>query len=174
MTVLRVLLTFAVDRDYRRDNPAKQTKKLKMGRGHATWPDEAVERFLASARPMMALALKLALYTGQRQGDVLRMSWSDYDGEQIHVVQSKTGARLRIPVLPALKEALDGQKPMSPIILTTSTGKPLRQATITSRRAFESEKFSTPWTGNPPVSMAPRPSGPSGVFCGVPFIGVAR
>ena len=124
VSVLRILLTFAVNRDYRRDNPAKEIEKLKMGPGHSPWPDEAIERFLETAPPMMALALKLGLYTGQRQGDVLAMSWHDYDSEWIQVVQSKTGTKLSIPVHSALREALDGQERVSPIILTTETGRP--------------------------------------------------
>ena len=126
--VLRILLSFAVERDYLAQNPAKDIKKLKMGEGHATWPDASVDRFLVSAAPTMVLALKLALYTGQRQGDVLRMCWSDYDGERIHVVQSKTGARLWIPIHDTLREALEAEKRVSPIILTTTTGKPFVSA----------------------------------------------
>ncbi|MCH7775751.1 MAG: tyrosine-type recombinase/integrase [Gemmatimonadetes bacterium] len=122
--VLRIVLTFAMDRDYRRDNPAMGIKKLKTGPGHSPWPDEAIEAFLAAASPMMALALKLGLYTGQREGDVVAMTWHDYDGERIHVVQGKTGTKLSIPVHSALKEALDAQERVSPIILTTETGRP--------------------------------------------------
>ena len=95
-----------------------------MGAGHVSWPDEAIERFLETAPPMMALALKLGLYTGQREGDVLAMSWHDYDGERIQVVQSKTGTKLSLPVHGALRAALDGQDRVSPIILTTETGRP--------------------------------------------------
>ena len=124
ITVLRIVLAFAMDRDYRRDNPARDIKKLKMGTGHASWPDEAIERFLETAPPIMALALKLGLYTGQREGDVLAMSWHDYDGDRIKVVQSKTGTKLSIPVHDALREALDGQDRVSPVILTTETGRP--------------------------------------------------
>ena len=124
VTVLRIVLTFAIERDYRRDNPAKEIKKIAMGAGHASWPDEAITRFLETAPPMMVLALKLGFYTGQREGDVLAMSWHDCDGEYIKVIQSKTGTKLSIPVHAALREALDGQDRISPIILTTSTGRP--------------------------------------------------
>ncbi len=124
ITVLRILLTFAVDREYRTDNPARDVKGLPKGDGHATWPDWAINRFLETAPPMMELALKLGLYTGQREGDCLAMSWHDYDGEQIQVVQSKTGAKLRIPVHRVLKKMLDAQPRVSPIILTTGSGKP--------------------------------------------------
>ena len=124
VTVLRIVLTFAVERDYRPDNPARHIKKLAMGAGHAAWPDEAIDRFISTAPTMMALALKLGLYTGQREGDVLAMSWHCYDGERIQVVQSKTGTKLKIPVHFALREALDAQERVSPIILTTKTGRP--------------------------------------------------
>ena len=124
VSVLRILLTFAIEGNYRSDNPARDIKKLKMGAGHASWPDEAIERFLEIAPPMMALALKLGLYTGQREGDVLAMSWHDFDGDRIKVVQSKTGTKLSLPVHSALREALDSQERVSPIILTTETGRP--------------------------------------------------
>ncbi len=128
ITVLRIVLTFAMDRDYRRDNPAVGIKKLKMGPGHSPWPDEAIDAFLSTAPPMMVLAFKLALYTGQRQGDVIAMTWHDYDGERIQVVQGKTGTKLSIPVHSTLKEALDAQERVSPIILTTETGRPFTSA----------------------------------------------
>jgi integrase len=125
VSVLRVVLSFAMDRDDELGrNAAQGVKKLPLGPGHATWPHSAIDHFLATAPPMMALALKLGLYTGQRRGDVLRMSWNHYDGETIQVVQSKTGTKLRIPVHSALREALDGQERVSPTILTGQQGRP--------------------------------------------------
>ncbi len=133
VTILRVVLAFALDRDYRSDNPAKDIKKLHMGAGHASWPDEAIERFLETAPPMMVLALKMGLYTGQRVGDVLTMCWHDYDGEYIKVVQSKTGTKLSIPVHSDLREALDAQERVSPIILTSHTGRPFKDSNFRQR-----------------------------------------
>ena len=98
VAVLRIVLAYAIERDFRGDNPAVGIKKLKMGAGYSAWSNEAITRFLEAAPPMMALALKLGLYTGQRGGDVLAMSWHDYDGQRIKVVQSKTGTKLSIPV----------------------------------------------------------------------------
>ena len=125
---LRILLDFAVERELRTDNPAKDVKRLKGGKGHESWPDDAIDRFLASAPPMMALALRLGLYTGQREGDCLEMSWHDYNGKEIYVVQNKTGTKLRIPVHPELKAALDSEKRISPVILTAATGKPFKSS----------------------------------------------
>ena len=124
VSLLRIVMAFAIDREYRRDNPARDVKGLPRGEGHATWPDEAVDRFEATAPSMMVVAMMLALYTGQREGDVLEMSWHDYDGQSIKVVQNKTGAKLSIPVHAALRDVLDGMERVSPIILTTATGRP--------------------------------------------------
>ncbi len=52
----------------------------------------------------------LALWTGQRQGDLLRLPWSAYDGQMIRLKQSKTGARVMVPVGAPLKAALDATK----------------------------------------------------------------
>jgi integrase len=66
----------------------------------------------------------LALWTGQRQGDLLRLPWSAYGGTHIRLKQSKTGARVVVPVGGPLKAALDAAAKVSTIILTTTDGKP--------------------------------------------------
>jgi integrase len=70
------------------------------------------------------LPLLLALWTGQRQGDLLRLPWSAYDGTHIRLRQSKTGRRVVIPVGAPLKIALDAEAKRSTIMLTNSDGKP--------------------------------------------------
>ena len=67
---------------------------------------------------------QLAINTGQRQGDLLRLPWSAYDGTQIKIRQRKTGQYVPIPVADDLKAALDAAPRRSPIILTNSAGKP--------------------------------------------------
>src|SRR5262249_60290424 len=57
--------------------------------------DEAL--FLERAPAQLHLPLLLALWTGQRQGDLLRLPWSAYDGTHIRLRQGKTGARVVIP-----------------------------------------------------------------------------
>ena len=58
VTVLRIVLAFAVDREERADNPARDIKKLKTGTGHSAWPKTAIECFLEVAPPMMTLAAR--------------------------------------------------------------------------------------------------------------------
>ena len=66
----------------------------------------------------------MALWTGQRQGDLLRLPWSAYDGESIRLKQSKTGERVPVPAGAPLKAILDAMPRRSPIILVNSEGRP--------------------------------------------------
>jgi integrase len=87
-----------------------------------TGTDEAA--FLQHAPSHLHLPLLLALWTGQRQGDLLRLPWSGYDGSHIRLRQSKTGRRVEIKVGAPLKAALDATPKRSTIILTNRDGKP--------------------------------------------------
>lgn len=67
----------------------------------------------------------LALWTGQRQGDLLKLTWSAYDDSSVTLRQSKTGAHVRMKVAAELKMALDGVKRSDAVtILTNNQGKP--------------------------------------------------
>lgn len=108
-------------------NPCERPGRVyRASRVESVWSadDEAV--FLKSAPAHLHLALKLALWTGQRQGDLLRLTWTAYDGETIKLKQRKTGARVTIPVGAPLIEALDAakKKTKSVTILATTDGTP--------------------------------------------------
>jgi integrase len=80
--------------------------------------------FLKLAPAHLHLPLKLALWTGQRQGDLLRLPWSSYNGTHIRLRQSKTGRKVVIRVGAPLKAMLDEAPKVSPIMLVNSDGKP--------------------------------------------------
>ncbi len=62
-------------------------------------------RALANYR--IQLAMDLAVMTGQRQGDLLALKWTDIREMAIHVAQTKTGKRLAIEITPDLEAVLD-------------------------------------------------------------------
>jgi len=92
-------------------------------RSEKIWTDDDEATFLRSAPAHLHLPLLLALWTGQRQGN-LRLPWSAYDGTHIRLRQSKGGKRVVIPVGTPLKVALDGAPKRSTVILTNSDGAP--------------------------------------------------
>jgi integrase len=124
-TVLARVLSWAKNRGLTSDNPCEKGGRLYRGsRAENVWTDKDEMAFYRVAPPHLHLAVMLALWTGQRQGDLLRLPWSAYDGETIHLKQSKTGVRVEIPVGAPLKAALDSAARRSPIILLTIEGKP--------------------------------------------------
>jgi integrase len=128
-TVLARILSWGLDRGLVLANPCERGGRLYRGtRRDIVWTaaDEAL--FLARAPAHLHLPLLLALWTGQRQGDLLRLPWSAYDGTHIRLRQGKTGARIVIPVGAPLKAALDATPKLSPIILVKRDGKPWTSA----------------------------------------------
>ena len=124
-TVLARVLSWGTDRGMVPANPCARGGRLYRGsRAEKIWTAADEAAFLGGAPAHLHLPLLLALWTGQRQGDLLRLPWSAYDGKHIRLRQSKGGARVVIPVGAPLKAALDAAPKRSPIMLTTSDGKP--------------------------------------------------
>jgi integrase len=123
--VLKLTLNWAKDRGRITVNPCEGGGRIYHGtRVDFVWSVEDEAAFLARAPSQLHLPLLLALWTGQRQGDLLRLPWSAYDGSTIRLRQSKTGARVVIPVGAPLKAALDATPKRGPIILTSANGRP--------------------------------------------------
>jgi integrase len=105
-------------------NPCERGGRLYDGsRAEDVWTDADEAAFYSAAPPHLHLALTLALWSGQRQGDLLRLTWNAYDGETLRLKQSKTGRRVEIPVGAPLKVALDAIQRRSLVILLNSDAK---------------------------------------------------
>jgi integrase len=97
-------------------------------RSDIIWLPPDIEAFLAIAPPEMQFAMVLALHTGQRQADILRLSWNSYNGASITLRQGKArrlgreAPTIRIPCTKALKATLDKAQRRAAVILTTKTG----------------------------------------------------
>jgi integrase len=137
-TVLARVLSWAKNRGKIMVNPCERGGRLYNGtRVDSIWTIEDEAAFLKHAPAHLHLPLLLALWTGQRQGDLLRLTWSAYhDGTHIRLRQSKSerrGARrvvhVNVPIGAPLKLALDeaAKTKQSPIILLNSDGKPWTQ-----------------------------------------------
>jgi integrase len=124
-SVLARILSWALDRGLVSANPCARGGRLYRGsRVDKIWTADDEATFLKRAPAHFHLALLLALWTGQRQGDLLRLPWSAYDGTHIRLRQSKGSVRVVIPVGAPLKTALDAAKKHGPLILTNSLRRP--------------------------------------------------
>lgn len=99
-------------------NPLLGFERLYAGtRIESVWPVEAEQKFLAANPPHMCFAEFMGVWTGQRQGDLLELTWFNYDGRYLRLMPNKTKRRERrrgtpvvIPVMEPLKAALDGRR----------------------------------------------------------------
>jgi integrase len=123
--VLALVLSWASNRGLVTANPCARGGRLyRSARVDKIWSADDEVVFLRDAPAHLHLPLLLALWTGQRQGDLLRLPWSAYDGASIRLKQAKTGARVVIPVGAPLKAALDAAVKHGPLILTNSYKRP--------------------------------------------------
>jgi integrase len=123
--VLARVLSWANGRGLVSNNPCEKGGRLyHASRAEHVWTDDDEAAFLASAPQHLHLPLVLALWTGQRQGDLLKLAWTQYDGEKIRLQQGKTGARVAVPVGKPLKAMLDAMNRKAGTVLLNSDGDP--------------------------------------------------
>lgn len=124
-TVLARVFSVAKDRRRISANPCERGGRLYApDRRDKIWTDDLIARAMTGLPPPLRWAFVLALWTGQRQGDLLRLSWSAIQDGKLRVKQSKTGRRLLIPIGAPLVAELSAVPKVSPIILTNSFAKP--------------------------------------------------
>ena len=125
LSAVSAMLSWARSRGTLFSNHVSGFRRLyHVDRSEKIWLPEHVSAFMAVAPIELQRALILALHSGQRQGDLLRLCWSNYDGAAITLRQGKTGRRVDIPCTAALRRVLDGLDRKAAVILTTPTGRP--------------------------------------------------
>ncbi len=146
--IFRLLMAFAKERGYRKDNPAAEIRKKKppkgKKRGWATLSEDDIAKFVKrwplGTKQYLSLAILVCL--GQRRTDTVLIGPrnvvggaydpKDFIGRSIHLIQSKTGKELTIPLAPMLVEALTtlAAPADAPSFVTTVSGRPY------SRKSF--------------------------------------
>lgn len=124
-TVLARVLSVAKDRGEISVNVCERGGRVYSGsRKDEVWTEDQIAAFAEKAPIHLRRAMNLALWTGQRQGDLLAMQWSAYTGDHIRVKQSKTDARVAVPVHGTLRAELEMMTDRTGTILKTSEGQP--------------------------------------------------
>jgi len=141
LSAISAMLTWAVDRGRLSENHLRGFKRLyHSNRAEIIWLPEHIAAFMKVAPLELQQALVLALHSGQREGDLLRLPWSAYNGKTIRLRQGKSrrgqklGSVIEIPCTKTLRRMLDGMERTSPLILNTVTG-----------RSFKKRHFSQVW-----------------------------
>lgn len=125
LSVVSAMLSWAKENGRVFSNHVAGFRRLHSAdRSELIWLPGHIEAFMKAAPVEMQRALILALHTGQRQGDLLRLTWGNYDGTNISLRQGKTGRRVDIPCTKALARMLDELDRDAAVILTTKTRLP--------------------------------------------------
>jgi len=141
LSTISAMLTWAKEHGRLTVNHLRGFRRLyHSDRSEKIWLPEHIEAFMRVAPIELRRALIIALHTGQRQGDILRLAWSAYDGSSLTLRQGKNRRRgieprpIAIPCTTTLRRVLDAIPRVSPLILTTKTG-----------RAFKKRYFAELW-----------------------------
>lgn len=110
LSVLARVLSWAKNREIVMRNPLERTPKLhKSSRKDLIWMPSQLARMLKDGAPHIVNVVNMALWTMQRQGDVLTMPTIAYDDGRLWITQGKTGARVRVrpadEIVPLCEEA---------------------------------------------------------------------
>ena len=132
LKTLNTLIKWGIPHDFREDNPCVHVRKLKVkSDGYPPWRDDDIAHFMEHASKTYGDVVQLALYTGQRRSDLIKMKWADIDERGfIYVIQQKTGKHVWVAIHPILRAVIDKIEKVGEFILTNDSDKPWSQEAL--------------------------------------------
>jgi integrase len=138
-TAIKAVERWALVRDLLPFPISTGTTCIETNGGHEPWSMEQVKLAEQSARPDLARVVTLAVHTGQRGSDIVKMRWSDIEEQDdpftgirrrgVNVVQQKTGRRLWVPFTAELSAAMETwEKRMPPFLILKPNGQQYTRA----------------------------------------------
>jgi integrase len=129
--VVRQVFKYALQYDLVDRNPVDGIELLKSGSdGYHSWTLVEIEQF-EKAHPVgtvARLAMALALYTGQRRGDLVQFGKQHVRDGWLIFTQNKGRnrhpIRLELPIIPALRQVIDASPTGDLAFLATAYGRP--------------------------------------------------
>lgn len=123
------LMAWGVPRGYSANNPVVFTDKAPKGEPWKPWPEWAFETLLEHAPMTMLMPAISALFTGQRQGDVIAMRRPRESDGLLEVRAQKTKKTVWIPVHREYREWMEkAPKGDSPLLHLGARGLPFASA----------------------------------------------
>ena len=124
---LSALMKFAMRTGFTNLNPIAVTRPFKVkGKGFHSWSETEIAAYEARhpVGTMARLAFDLMLWTGQRGGDVRRLSPANIRDGRIAITQEKTGAFVSLPVMEPLAASILAVPSRGEAFVMTDYGKP--------------------------------------------------
>lgn len=137
---LSKVFSYAIENEYAGidKNPCTGIERLYQGsRREFLWTPEQKALVRKKLAPHLLLPFEIALATGQRQADILSLSWKQWDGSYLLFIQSKTGKKLKVKANSRLKAMIDA-------LLLANKDK-LRICLNSRGRPWTKDGFKTSW-----------------------------
>lgn len=127
LAALKMLLSFGTARGFKHNDPAAGIDELKAG-SYRSWTDGEIAAFEARwpLGTRERVVFDLALYTGQRRGDLVTMTRHHISENVIGVVQEKTGERIAVPLHENLKASIAAYPTKGLALIQRLDGQPLK------------------------------------------------
>jgi integrase len=123
------VLSYAVETGAIAGNPCEGIKRVwASDRSDIIWTDADLAQLKATCPREIAHAVDLAVHTGLRLSDLMRLCWSNVHDDDITISTGKSREKIQavIPLYNDLREVLARIPKCSPTILTNSCGRPWR------------------------------------------------
>ena len=143
VNAVSAMFNWAIRAEWVENNPGHGIEPIPGGHLPA-WTQAQADQAIRELPEHLRRLVLMALYTGQRRGDLCRLAWSNYDGARIRLTQGKTGTPLVIPVHPALKAAMDGWERVALTILVNSQGRPWQPDNVSAGLKYALDKLGFP------------------------------
>jgi integrase len=112
-------------------DPTHGIKRVHVGsREHEPWPQELIGRFMAKASPSLGFAVRLALGTGLRRSDLVKLRWDDLKGDHFEVIQQKTGEPVLVGCTAEMLAELATMPRVADTIIVGERGNPVTAASL--------------------------------------------
>lgn len=121
---MRALSTWAIARGYVPASFTEGVEPFDTTGGHKPWTDKQIAAAHKGLTGMLRRGVMLALYTGQRGSDVVRLGWTDFDEGGLRLTQQKTKREVWCPVVPELAAEMAGWEKRPGPFLLQADGRP--------------------------------------------------
>lgn len=119
LALLRHLFNIAMDNGNTDQNPARAIKRYPESpwRHKFFFSEAEIKALINASAPHLRSILALAFGTGLRKGDILGLRWDDVDLDRdiISIQMQKTGESVEIPLIPMIRNLLQGMKPRASV-----------------------------------------------------------
>lgn len=133
--LIRKMVSAAMDAEWIDVDPTYGVSFQPEYKGWRAWTRDEMEKFEErwpiGTTPRLAYAL--ALWLGNRRGDVCTLTVGAIEAEGIRLVQGKTGRALLVPITPMLRDVLSATNLSEGTVLKTVHGLPFSAKSITGR-----------------------------------------